>query len=111
MAIYTGVGVSAGLTTEVVRYRSVKREHIQAIEAQDPTSPTFCSIGVFQASSDSGLVLAQGSTAIPSGQVYWSGDLWLNVDEEIQARFNRSVAGDKLYLTVKTAKYPSEVTP
>lgn len=111
MPIFQDAKLSTGAVLEVLRYRSVRREHIQAIEGQNATSPCYLNIGVFQASSDSGLILAGGPTVVPGGQVYWSGDLWLNPDEEIQARFNYCTAADKLCLTVKTAKYPSEAVP
>jgi len=54
--------------------------------------------------------LKQGHTETPGGQVYWSGDIWLNPDEEIQARFNYTAASDNLYLTIKTSQYPPEVS-
>lgn len=111
MAIFTDAKAGTGLTTEVLRYHSIRREHIQAIEAQDATSPCHCVIGVFQAKSDQGLVLKQANTRTPGGQVNWSGDLWLEADEEVQARFNYTTSADKLFLTVKTARVPSEVRP
>ena len=98
----TRTGTSTALARETLRWRARELVVIEAIEAQDADSPCLATIVVCPLESTSlGCALIQAPTAIPGGQIIWSGELSLRHDEEVRAYFDGTVANDRLFLTVK----------
>lgn len=94
---------SAGAARETLTYVATRNQVLEVVEAQDADSPALVSVIIAPKGSNTlGACLVQGPTALPGGQLYWSGELLLEQDQEVRAYFDVTAANDRLFLTIKS---------